>query len=86
MQWDCSKIDKCEDPRFWAFIFKDQNDQELYRKDITYSEQKDLLDGKITEAEFEFSYYWPAQVPTTFMIWPYSESKQWLNNATWTIS
>lgn len=85
MKWDYTKIDKCDDPRFWAFIFKDQNDQELYRKDVIYSAQKDLLDGKITEAEFEFEHFWPTQIPTIFLIWPYSESKHWLNSTACTI-
>ena len=78
MKWDPAEVDKCSDPRFWAFIFKDQNDHELYRKDITCAEGKGIMDGEINEMEFEFDYYSPAQVPSTFIIWPYSESKQWL--------
>ena len=85
MSWKYEELDTPEDPRFWAFIFKDQNDQELYRKDITYVENKDLLDGKIREYQFEFKYYTPGQVPSTFMIWPYSQSKGWLNNTIWRI-
>jgi len=85
MMWKFEDIDKMDDPRFWAFIFKDQNDHELYRKDITYAENKDLLDGKVTEYEFEFKHYTPAQVPAIFMIWPYSESKGWLKNKIWNI-
>lgn len=80
LKWDYTKLDKCEDPRFWAFIFKDQGDQELYRLDIKYTEEKDLIDGKITEKEFTFDYYSPAQVPTYFIIWPYSQSKKWLKS------
>lgn len=79
ISWNYEEIDTTEEPRFWAFIFKDQNDQELYRKDITLIENIDLLTGKITEKEFEFSYYSPAQIPTTFIIWSYSQkSMQWL--------
>ena len=79
MSWKYDEIDNSEEPRFWAFIFKDQNNQELYRKDIKLSENADLITGKITEKEFEFTYYSPAQIPTTFIIWPYSQtSMKWL--------
>jgi len=83
--WIYDRIDKCDDPRFWAFIFKDQNDQELFREDVSFKDYSDIILGKINERKFEFSYYYPSQVPTTFIIWPYSESKQWLTNKTWKI-
>lgn len=85
VQWNYDKIDKCEDPRFWAMIFKDQNDQELHRVDILHKDNSEIIDGKVREKEFEFKYYTPAQIPSTFLIWPYSESKQWLTNTKWQI-
>lgn len=80
IKWDYSKIDKCEDPRFWAFIIKDKNNSELYRKDLSYKNYKDIIDGKVSELAIEFEYYSPFQVPNTAIIWPYSESKRWLKN------
>ena len=85
MVWADADVDKCDDPRFWAFIFKDQNGHELFRKDVTFAEDEDLLEGRTTEKEFEFDYYSPAQVPSIFMIWPYSESKQWIKSKQWSI-
>jgi hypothetical protein len=78
LTWKYEDIDKSEDPRFWAFIIKDQNNHELFREDISYKDFADIIDGKITQKEFEFKYYSPAQVPTVFIIWPYSESKKWI--------
>jgi hypothetical protein len=85
LNWEHEKLDKCEDPRFWALIVKDQNDHELFRKDIIYKEYSEIIDGKINEFEFDFEYNSPAQIPATLLIWPYSETKQWLNNTTWPI-
>jgi glycosyltransferase involved in cell wall biosynthesis len=80
LKWEYEKLDKCEDPRFWALIIKDQNDHELYRKDLSYKEHHDVIDGKINQIELEFEYCHPAQIPSIFIIWPYSESKHWLNS------
>lgn len=85
IEWNFDEIGKCDDPRFWAFIVKDQNNNELYRKDIRYTENPDLFTGKQTSMSFEFDYFTPIQKPDIFMIWPYSESKTWLNNKTWKI-
>jgi hypothetical protein len=80
MTWNYNDIDSSSTPRFWAFIFKDQNNQELYRKDVLYTENSDLLDGKIQEMEFEFTHYYPTQKPTIFMIWPFNNDMQWMKN------
>lgn len=74
-------IDMCKDPRFWALIFKDKDDNEVYRLDIEYKnkEHKKIIDGISEEILLEFDYFWPAQTPETFIIWPYSETKQWLH-------
>lgn len=85
MTWEFDKLDTCPDPRFWAFIFKDQNDHELYRLDVIYANEKELFNGTVQSKEFEFTYYHPMQVPSIFMIWPYSESKHWLKNTIWKI-
>jgi hypothetical protein len=84
--WDFSRIDKCEDPKFWAFIFKDQNGQEIFREDVSVDNAPDYFSGKVFQREFKFEYFYPAQRPTTFMIWPYSKSKQWLENTIWNLS
>ena len=82
IKWNYDTIDKTNPYRFWAFIFKDQANNELYRKDVLYSEDKDLLDGVICEKEFVFNYYSPSQKPTILIIWPYAESMEWMNKTT----
>jgi hypothetical protein len=79
LSWDFSAVDKCEDPRFWAFIFKDKYDEELYRLDVKYSKDKDIIDGKITKKHFSFTHY-EGHDPAYFIIWPYSQSKKWLSS------
>lgn len=85
LKWDFSKIDKCEDPQFWAIIIKDKNASEIYRKDMVYENYRNIIDGKTSEIEIEFEHYHPFQTPDIAMIWPYSQSKQWLKNTTWKI-
>jgi len=86
LTWNYDELDKCEDPRFWAFIIKDQNNHELFREDVRFKDEPDVINGVVRERTFKFDYYFPAQVPTIFMVWPYSESKKWLKNKTWTIT
>jgi Glycosyltransferase (GlcNAc) len=91
VQWDYSQIEQCDDIRFWGFFFKDQNGHELHRLDFKFANHPegsspgcdDIISGKVNQMEFEFKYYFPAQTPKTFMIWPYSNSKGWLNSASW---
>ncbi len=83
--WDFEKIDKCADPKFWAFIIKDQNDNELFREDIIFSEHSEIILGKVNKRRFKFVYRSPHQIPSVFMIWPYSESQKWLKNKVWPI-
>lgn len=80
IRWDFDVIDKCEDPKFWAFIFKDQNDEELFREDITFEKNPEIILGKVIERKFTFSYIHPMQTLSLFIIWPFSESKGWLTN------
>ena len=45
IKWNWNEIDHSETLRFIAFIFKDQNDHELYRRDITLQDSNDILNG-----------------------------------------
>lgn len=83
ISWNFDKIEKCDDPRFWAFIIKDQNDVELFREDVKYIDNKEYIDGVQNQKLFKFNYYHPGQQPSTFIIWPYSESRQWLTLSKW---
>ena len=83
--WVFEKIDQQEDITFWAFIFKDENEQEIFREDITNKEYPEIISGKVFERKFEFSYHSPSHLPKLFIIWPYSKSKGWLNNKTYRI-
>lgn len=86
ISWDYSLVDKCDDPRFWAFIIQDQNGVAIYREDIIYSENPDIIDGNINSKIFNFTYRSPMQIPTSLLIWPYSESKTWLSSRTFLIN
>jgi len=86
IRWVFEEVDKCDDPRFWAFIFKDLNGQEVHREDITFEQHPEIISGKVFERRFNFSYYYPMQLPSCFMIWPYSQSKGWIKSSTWQLS
>jgi hypothetical protein len=78
-KWNWNEIDHSKELRFMAFIFKDKNDQEIYRKDIDQKECSDILNGTKTECDFEFEYNSPEQEPKILIIWPYSKDLNWLN-------
>jgi len=67
---------------FWAVIFHDENNQELYRKDATENEIPFLLskDGIIIKREF-LTY----SKPKGWTVWPHSKTKEWLEKITGTI-
>ena len=81
VNWDFSKIPTCEDTRFWAMIIKDQDGIAIHREDLPYENNKDIIDGKINTRKFNFDRSKNRQIPTTLMIWPYSESKQWIESS-----
>ena len=63
---------------FWAVIFEDENNQQLYREDIISLDIMNLL--KTTD---EFIKIWRTfnteKKPNKWIVWPYSESKGWLD-------
>jgi hypothetical protein len=79
ISWDPSLVEKCDDPRFWAFIIQDQNGIAIHREDIIYSEYPDIINGDVTSKKFTFTHRLPFQKPTSLLIWPYSESNNWLS-------
>lgn len=76
--WDDSIVQKCEDPRFWAFFVVDQNRVALHREDITYQDNPEIINGIVKSRNFRFRY--GNQIPSELLIWPYSESRGWLEN------
>jgi hypothetical protein len=78
LKWDSNLVEKCSDPRFWAFIILDQDDVAIHREDVIYKYDKDVLEGKVNVRKFIFDRLKNRQIPTRLLIWPYSESKQWL--------
>lgn len=65
------------DYNFWAVIFKDKNDQEIYRKD---ADKEEILNMKQDPdnyckvwREFETDV-----MPSSWIVWPHSESKGWM--------
>jgi hypothetical protein len=79
ISWDPSLVEKCDDPKFWVFIIQDQNGITIHKENITYSEHPDIIDGNTTSKKFIFSYRSLIQKPTSLLIWPYSESNNWLS-------
>jgi hypothetical protein len=86
LSWDFSKIDTCEDPRFWAFIILDQQNLAIHREDIVYTDNREIFNGNIKSKIFKFERYKNRQIPKTLLIWPYSESKQWLTSTRFNIN
>lgn len=65
---------------FWAIIFKDENDQEIYREDADRQEIKTIMDNPETK-DGEFYNIWrqfdTKKKPYKWIVWPHSESKDW---------
>lgn len=78
VSWNDSVVQKCDDPRFWAFFIVDQNRVALHREDIVYKNNPEIINGIVKSRLFKFKYR--NQKPSQLLIWPYSESKGWLNN------
>jgi predicted O-methyltransferase YrrM len=78
--WDNKKVAKCDDPRYWSFIIMDQDGVAIHREDVLYTQEKEILDGRVCYKLFTFDRSKNRQIPTNLLIWPYSESKGWLNN------
>jgi hypothetical protein len=74
LDWDYSKVEKCPDPKFWAFFIVDENKVAMHREDVT---DPDIMSGKVNIKKFTFKY---RGKPSQLLIWPYSHSKEWLGN------
>jgi hypothetical protein len=77
ISWDYDKIEKINNVRFWAMIVLDQGGIAIHREDLTYNENKDIIDGKINSRTFKFYRSKNRQIPTQLLIWPYSEDLEW---------
>ena len=68
-----------KDYSFWAIIFKDENNQEIYRQDVDKNEINRLLgrDGDEVLIKREFLTY---ATPKSWIVWPYTESKTWIES------
>jgi hypothetical protein len=81
LKWDTSLISEEEDSSFWAFFIKDSNGNTIKRKDITKDKYPEIINKTKNEIDLEIDFYYPAQEPKTFVIWPYSKSKKWLKKS-----
>jgi hypothetical protein len=45
---------------------------------MVYKDNIKIFNGNIKSKIFKFERYKNRQIPTTLLIWPYSESKEWL--------
>ena len=78
--WDYEQVEKCNDPRFWGVFVCDQNKKALFRADIENWKNPEIISGEVCEWPVTFEYKRKYQTPTYILIWPYSESRHWLNN------
>lgn len=76
--WNFDDIEKCDDVIFWAMIFLDQDGIAIYREDLLYENNKEVINGEKTSKYFKFDRSKNRQIPTQLLIWPYSKSKQWI--------
>jgi hypothetical protein len=67
---------------FWAVIFHDENNKELYRKDENEQEIIRLLSNDEVVIKREFLSY---SEPKSWTVWAHSKSKEWLDKITGTI-
>jgi hypothetical protein len=67
---------------FWAVIFHDENNKELYRKDENEQEIIGLLSNDEVVIKREFLSY---SEPKSWTVWAHSKSKEWLDKITGTI-
>jgi len=81
LTWDYSKIEKCDDMRFWAMIVLDQDGIAIHREDLPYESNKEILNGAVCHKLFTFDRSKNRQIPTQLLIWPYSESKTWIDSS-----
>lgn len=80
VSWDPSLVAKCEDPRFWGFFVLDENKKALHREDIVAESHPGIVEGRVTSRRFKFSY--DGGMPKELMIWPYSQTRGWLESST----
>jgi hypothetical protein len=81
LKWDPDLVPEESDISFWAFFVKDCNENTIQRKNINTDKFPDIINKKTNEHEFEIDYYYPAQEPKSFVIWPYSKSKKWIKKS-----
>lgn len=76
--WDYNEIESPKDVEFWAFVFKDKKNRELYRVDFHKDRYENILNGNVNNAKFSFDYIaYEDEIPKTVIIWPYSKNKGW---------
>jgi len=61
---------------FWVVAFKDENDQDLYRKDADKQEIYRLKNDKDKYCKIWREFH-TSQQPKKWVVWPHSESKGW---------
>ncbi|AYV77183.1 MAG: hypothetical protein Barrevirus17_9 [Barrevirus sp.] len=77
VSWLIQDIHKCgesKDYLFWYIGIMDQNNKELYRYDLIYNDNKNIM---IKDGEYLLKFKTNGQ-PYKFKIWPHSVTKQWL--------
>jgi hypothetical protein len=66
---------------FWAIIFKDEDDNDIYRLDADKSEIEQLMNNTDNTSDFHniWRQFETKVRPHKWIVWPHSESKGWMN-------
>jgi len=72
-----------DDYEFWAVAFQDKDGNDLYRKDADAQEIKGLINhAKNNDNWINLWREYTGPVPASWVVWPYSKSKEWCNRLT----
>lgn len=83
--WDADQIDSAEDVTFWALIVQDQDGTAIYRQDVLAVHEPEIIEKLRTEKFLTFNHNPYKQKVTSLLIWPYSQSKGWLQSTTFAV-
>lgn len=80
VSWDKNSIDRCDDYNFWFFGIEDSNGELLWRQDLNYEKDKNILDFNVNYKKIYFKLPIDKK-PSKLCVWPNSKSKGWLRQS-----
>jgi glycosyltransferase involved in cell wall biosynthesis len=75
-----ASIDQNEEYLFWLVAFYDKDGKEVYRQDANEEEVRSIMNSQKNQSHYNiWRTFTPAGLPKSWKVWPYSKTKQWLN-------